>query len=87
MLPFVENIIKKGIWGKRDKVIDSKVYQGSLQKDIIPTKPRFRSVPNVAVLNSQNPLLAGLLIKCRRFPRGFFWNDVFLSLVCSSGKG
>ena len=38
----------------------------------IPTKPRFRSVPDVTVLNSQ--LFTELLIKCRRLPRGFFWN-------------
>ena len=36
--------------------------EGSLRQGSIPTKPRFRSVPDVAVLNSQIPLLAGLLI-------------------------
>ncbi len=48
MLPFVENIIGKEIWGKKDKMIYSKAYQGSLQKDIIPAKLRSRSVPDVA---------------------------------------
>ena len=38
----------------------------------VPTKPRSRSVPDVMVLNSQ--LLAELLIKYQRLPRGFFWN-------------
>ena len=48
----------------------------------VPTKPRFRSVPDVMVLNSQIPLLAGLLIKYQRLPRGFFWNRSLLSLGC-----
>ncbi len=26
--------------------------KGSLRKDIIPTKPRFRSIPDITVLNS-----------------------------------
>ena len=51
----------------------------------IPRQTRFRSVPDVVVLNSQ--LLAKLLIKCQRLPRGFFWNDVFPPLVCNTGKG
>ena len=46
---------------------------------MIPTKPRSRSVPDVAVLNSQIPLLAGLLIKYQRLPRGFFWNSLLAS--------
>ena len=37
-----------------------------------PTKTRSRSVPDVAVLNSQ-PLTV-LLIKYQRLPRVFFWN-------------
>ncbi len=28
------------------------------------------------------PLLAELLIKCRRLPRGFLWNTSLPSLVC-----
>ncbi len=58
--------------------------KGSLRKDIFPTKPRFRSVPNVMVLNSQP--LTELLIKCQRLPRGFFWNDVFPPLVYNIDK-
>ncbi len=53
--------------------------KGSQRGGTIPTKPRFRSVPDVAVLNSQIPLLAGLLIKYQRLPRGFFWNSFLLS--------
>ena len=56
--------------------------KGSLRQGSIPTKPRFRSVPDVAVLNSQIPLLAGLLIKYRRLPRGFLWNTSLPSLGC-----
>ena len=53
----------------------------------IPTKPRSRSVPDVMVLNSQIPLLAGLLIKYQRLPRGFFWNrHPFLTLVYGIGE-
>ncbi len=47
----------------------------------IPTKPRFRSVPDVVVLNSQIPLPAGLLIKYQRLPRGFFWNSPLTELL------
>ena len=57
---------------------------GSRRSNSIPTKPRFRSVPDVAVLNSQP--FAGLLIKCRRPPRGFFWNRAAPTLVCSRGE-
>ncbi len=46
--------------------------KGRLRQGHIPAKPRFRSVPDVAVLNSPN--LVGSLIKYRRLPRGFFWN-------------
>ena len=55
--------------------------KGTLRQGSIPTKPRFRSVPDVAVLNSQIPLLAGLFIKCRRLPRGFFWNTSLPPLI------
>ena len=48
--------------------------KGSRRKERFPTKPRSRSVPDVAVLNSQP--LSGLLIKCQRLPRGFFWNRI-----------
>ena len=34
-------------------------------------QPRFRSVPDVAVLSAQP---VRLFAKCRRLPRGFFWN-------------
>ena len=44
--------------------------KGALRQGSIPTKPRFRYVPDVMVLNSQ--LLAELLIKYQRLPRGFF---------------
>ena len=50
-----------------------------LQQVTIPTKPRSRSVPDVAVLNSQP--LAELLIKYQRLPRGFFWNRNFPVLL------
>ncbi len=46
--------------------------KGRLRQGHIPAKPRFRSVPDAAVLNSPN--LVGSLIKYRRLPRGFFWN-------------
>ena len=49
-----------------------KIGEWFAQERSIPTKPRFRSVPDVTVLNSQ--LFTELLIKCRRLPRGFFWN-------------
>jgi hypothetical protein len=49
------------------------------RKEGIPTKTRSRSVPDVAVLNSQ--LLTELLIKCRRLPRVFFWNTFLPVLV------
>ncbi len=52
--------------------LENILVKGSLWQGTILTKPRSRSVPDVAVLNSQNPLFAGLLIKCRRLPRGFF---------------
>ena len=58
----------------------TKVTKGSLRQGSIPKKPRFRSVPDVMVLNSQ--LLAELLIKYQRLPRGFFWNTSLPSLVC-----
>ena len=45
----------------------------------VPTKPRSRSVPDVAVLNSQPRFPAELLIKYQRLPRGFFWNHFFPS--------
>ena len=51
--------------------------KGALRQGSIPTKPRFRSVPDVMVLNSQP--LTGLLIKYQRLPRGFFWNYFFAS--------
>ena len=50
----------------------------------VPTKPRFRSVPDVMVLNSQP--LSGLLIKYQRLPRDFFWNHFSPMLVCRIGK-
>ena len=56
------------------------VVKGALRQGSIPTKPRFRSVPDVAVLSSQ-PLL-GLFAKCRRLPRGFFWNTSLPPLGC-----
>ncbi len=52
--------------------------KGSRRKERFPTKPRSRSVPDVAVLNSQP--LSGLLIKYQRLPRGFFWKS-FLSFA------
>jgi len=48
--------------------------EGRLWGRPIPTKPRSRSVPDVAVLNSQPRFPAELLIKYQRLPRGFFWN-------------
>ncbi len=57
--------------------------KGALRRGSIPTKPRFRSVPDVAVLNLQ--LLTELLIKCRRLPRGFLWNTSLPSLVYGGG--
>ena len=45
----------------------------------VPTKPRSRSVPDVAVLNSRT--LTGLLIKYQRLPRGFFGNHFFPSVA------
>ena len=57
--------------------------RGSLQQDPIPTKTRSRSVPDVMDTKFAAPLLAELLIKCRRLPRVFFWNRVLLPLVCS----
>ena len=56
-----------------------KVKKGALRQGSIPAKPRFRSVPDVAVLNSRT--LVGLLIKCRRLPRGFLWNTSLPPLV------
>ena len=46
-----------------------------LGQGTIPTKPRFRSVPDVADTKFAAPLLAELLIKCQRLPRGFFWKE------------
>ena len=48
----------------------------------IPTKPRSRSVPDVTDTKFAAPLLAKLLIKCQRLPRGFFWNSLVPLLVC-----
>ncbi len=53
--------------------------RGTLRQGTLPTKPRFRSVPDVAVLNSQP--LTGLLIKYQRLPRGFFWKSALPPLV------
>ena len=64
-------------WGGKGNVLD----KGSHREVSIPTKPRSRSVSDVVVLNSQIPLLAGLLIKYQRLPRGFFWNRYFPVLV------
>ncbi len=50
-----------------------------LRKGSIPAKPRFRSVPDVAVLNSRR--VTAPLIKCRRLPRGFLWNISLPSLA------
>ncbi len=55
--------------------------KGSLQQRSIPTKPRSRSVPDVAVLNSRR--VTAPLIKYQRLPRGFFWNTSLPSLVYS----
>ena len=60
-------------------VLGDVLTKGSRQQKSIPTKPRSRSVPDVAVLNSQP--LTGLLIKYQRLPRGFFWNRFLLALV------
>ena len=54
---------------------------GSRLNDTISCQTRSRSVPDVVVLNSPNPV--GSLIKCQRLPRGFFWNSFFPVLVCS----
>ena len=67
-------ILKKSYWLGGFKV------EGSLRQGRIPAKPRFRSVPDVVVLNSQ--LLTELLIKYQRLPRGFLWNTSLPSLVC-----
>mgnify|MGYP006879969233 CR=1 FL=1 len=64
--------INKILYKKLARKIKKSLTKGSLRKATIPTKPRFRSVPDVAVLNSLNP--EGSLIKCRRLPRGFLWN-------------
>ncbi len=61
---------------------DCESQKGALRKESIPTKPRSRSVPDVAVLNSQPHFPAELLIKYQRLLRGFFWNTFFPSLVC-----
>ena len=55
--------------------LENILVKGSLWQGTIPTKPRSRSVPDVAVLNSQIPLPVGLLIKYQRLPRGFFRNS------------
>ncbi len=55
--------------------------RAALRQGGIPTKPRSRSVPDVVVLNSQIPLLAGLLIKYQRLPRGFLWNTSLPPLI------
>ena len=57
---------------QKNKIGDCGSQKGTLRQGSIPAKPRFRSVPDVVVLNSRT--LTGLLIKCRRLPRGFFWN-------------
>ena len=62
-----------------------KGLKGREREGSIPTKPRFRSVPDVAVLNSLNP--EGSLIKCRRLPRGFLWNTSLPPLVGCSAFG
>ena len=55
-----------GIWG----IVF--IGEGSRFLRDIPQQTRFRSVPDVMVLNSQS--LTGLLIKYQRLPRDFFWN-------------
>ncbi len=60
--------------------------RGTLRQKSIPTKPRSRSVPDVVVLNSQIPLLAGLLIKYQRLPRGFFRNRFLPSLLVGCSR-
>ncbi len=50
--------------------------KGSQRGGTIPTKPRSRSVPDVAVLNSRR--VTAPLIKYQRLPRGFFWNSFLL---------
>ena len=55
------------------------LVKGSPREATIPTKPRFRSVPDVMVLNSRR--VTAPLIKYQRFPRGFFWNRCFSGLV------
>ncbi len=50
--------------------LENILVKGSLWQGTILTKPRSRSVPDVAVLNSQS--LTELLIKYQRLPRGFF---------------
>ena len=56
-------------------------FGGSRWQDTIPTKPRSRSVPDVADTKFAVSLLAKQLIKCRRLPRGFFWNSILPALV------
>ena len=60
--------------------------KGSRFLDTIPCKTRSRSVPDVVVLNSRT--LVGLLIKCQRLPRSFFWNSSspFASLLIILGR-
>jgi len=61
---------------KKIKVsLENILTKGSSRQGSIPAKPRFRSVPDVMVLNSQP--LTELLIKYQRLPRGFFWNTFF----------
>ena len=49
-----------------------RLANGSRFPEKYPCQTRSRSVPDVAVLNSQP--LTGLLIKYQRLPRGFLWN-------------
>ena len=64
-----------GIWG----IVF--IGEGSRFLRDIPQQTRFRSVPDVMDTKFAAPLLAELLIKCQRLPRGFLWNTSFPVLV------
>ena len=60
--------------------------KGSRRKERFPTKPRSRSVPDVAVLNSPFRFLRNRSLSTNVFQGASFGNPFFPSLVYNTGK-